>query len=61
MKKRILSGLKRVLLKGSLIAVLGTAVLFAVYFFNLDMKMTAAMEPLLHWFYDNKVDRDQHL
>ena len=49
------------LLKLVLIAVTGTALLFVVYFFNLDMKLTAAMEPLLTWFYDNKVKRDQHL
>ena len=33
---------------------------FVVYFFNLDMKLTAAMEPILFKFYD-KVKRDQHL
>ena len=49
------------LLKLVLAAVVGTALLFVVYFFNLDMKLTAAMEPLLTWFYDNKVKRDQHL
>ena len=49
------------LLKLVLIAVAGTALLFVVYFFNLDMKLTAAMEPMLTWFYDNKVKRDQHL
>ena len=36
------------------------AVTFAVYFFNLDMKLTAKMEPVLFWFYD-RVKRDQHL
>ena len=36
------------------------AVTFAVYYFNLDMKLTAAMEPVRAYFYD-KVDRDQHL
>ncbi len=36
------------------------AVTFAVYYFNLDMKMTSAMEPVLEFFYD-RVDRDQHL
>ena len=36
------------------------AVTFAVYYFNLDMKLTAAMEPVLEYFDDN-VDRDQHL
>ena len=61
MKKKLLSRLARFLLKGSLIALIGTALLFTVYFFNLDMKLTAAMEPVLHWFYDNKVKRDQHL
>ena len=49
------------LLKLCLIAFVGLALLFVVYFFNLDMKLTAAMEPLLTWFYDNKVKRDQHL
>lgn len=36
------------------------AVTFAIYFFNLDMKMTALMEPILMHFYD-KVKRDQHI
>lgn len=41
----------------------GTAffvVTFAAYYINLDMKLTAAMEPVLNYFYD-RVDRDQHL
>lgn len=50
-----------VLLKLGVTAAAGLALLFVVYFFNLDMKLTAAMEPLLTWFYDNKVKRDQHL
>lgn len=33
------------------------AVTFAIYFFNLDMKLTSAMQPILDHFYD-KVDRD---
>ena len=33
---------------------------FTVYFFNLDMKLTAAIEPLLIKHY-NKIDRDTHL
>lgn len=33
---------------------------FTVYFFNLDMKLTAAIEPLLLKHYD-KVKRDRHL
>lgn len=36
------------------------AVTFVIYFFNLDMKLTSAMQPILDHFYD-KVDRDQHL
>ena len=36
------------------------AVTFTVYFFNLDMKLTAAIEPLLLKHYD-KVKRDTHL
>jgi len=59
--KTLIKNLLGFLLKLCLIAVVGTALLFVVYFFNLDMKLTAAMEPLLTWFYDNKVKRDQHL
>ena len=33
---------------------------FAAYFFNLDMKLTAAMEPVLFKHYD-KIERDTHL
>lgn len=33
---------------------------FIVYFFNLDMKLLAAFEPILLKHYD-KIDRDQHL
>lgn len=36
------------------------AVTFTVYFFNLDMKLTAAIEPLLLKHHD-KVKRDTHL
>lgn len=36
------------------------AVTIAACYFNLDMKLTAAMEPVLNYFYD-RVDRDQHL
>lgn len=59
--KSLLKICGRFLLKFSLIGIIVTAVLFLVYFFNLDMKMTAKMEPILFWFYDNKVKRDQHL
>ncbi len=33
---------------------------FIVYFFNLDMKLTALIEPLLQKHYD-KIKRDTHL
>ena len=36
------------------------AVTFTVYFFNLDMKLTAAIEPYLLKWYD-RIDRDTHL
>lgn len=35
-------------------------VTFTVYFFNLDMKLTAALEPVLLWHYD-RIKRDKHL
>ncbi len=35
-------------------------VTFTVYFFNLDMKLTSAIEPLLNRHYD-KLERDTHL
>lgn len=35
-------------------------VTFTVYFFNLDMKLTAAIEPWLLKHYD-KIKRDSHL
>ena len=36
------------------------AVTFAIYFFNLDMKLTSVMEGFMLKHYD-KIDRDQHL
>lgn len=52
------------LLKILLIAVIAVVALFVVtftvYFFNLDMKLTAAIEPLLLKHYD-KIKRDTHL
>ena len=33
---------------------------FTIYFFNLDMKLTAALEPFFIRHYD-KIKRDQHL
>ena len=58
--KKIKNTLLKLLLKLLLILVSFIAVTFVVYFFNLDMKLTAAMEPILFKFYD-RVKRDQHL
>ena len=58
--KNIKNTLLKLLLKLLLILFSFVAVTFVVYFFNLDMKLTAAMEPILFKFYD-KVKRDQHL
>ena len=58
--KKIKNTLPKLLLKLLLILVSVIAVTFVVYFFNLDMKLTAAMEPILFKNYD-KVKRDQHL
>ena len=44
----------------ALIAVIFCVVTFTVYFFNLDMKLTAALEPLFLKHYD-KIKRDKHL
>lgn len=44
----------------ALIAVIFFVVTFTVYFFNLDMKLTAALEPLFLKHYD-KIKRDKHL
>lgn len=53
-----------ILLKILLILVIVVAALFVVtflvYFFNLDMKLTAAIYPLMQKHYD-KIDRDKHL
>lgn len=35
-------------------------VTFAVYFFNIDMKLTSKIEPFLLKHYD-RIERDQHL
>jgi len=36
------------------------AVTFVIYFFNLDMKLTSSLEPLLLKWYD-RIPRNQHL
>ena len=44
----------------AIIAVAFFVVTFTVYFFNLDMKLTAALEPIFLKHYD-KIKRDNHL
>ena len=57
---KIKNTLLKLLLKLMLILVSFVAVTFVVYFFDLDRKLTAAMEPILVKF-DDRVKRDQHL
>ena len=44
----------------ALVVVILFVLTFTVYFFNLDMKLTAALEPLFLKHYD-KIKRDKHL
>ena len=50
----------RIILRLLLIAIGFFAVTFTVYMFNLDMKLTAAIEPILLKHYD-RIPRDRHL
>ena len=44
----------------ALVVVILFVLTFTVYFFNLDMKLTALMEPIFLKHYD-KIKRDTHL
>ena len=44
----------------AIVAVALFVLTFVVYFFNLDMKLTAALEPIFLKHYD-KIQRDRHL
>ena len=55
-----MSTLLRIIKKLAIFSILFFVITFIVYIFNLDMKLTAAIEPLLLKHYD-KIDRDQHL
>ena len=57
---KVVKCILKFLLKLLLVAFGIFAVTFAAYYFNLDMKLTSAMEPILMKFYD-RVKRDQHL
>lgn len=52
--------LLKILLIVAIVIVALFVLTFTVYIFNLDMKLTAAIEPWLLKHYD-KIDRDQHL
>ena len=60
MTEKIAKFILKLILKLILISLGFFIVTFIVYFFNLDMKLTAAMEPVLEFFY-GKVKRDTHL
>lgn len=51
---------KKLLVKLLLVLLALFAVTFTIYFFNLDMKLTAAIEPFLQKHYD-RIERDTHI
>jgi hypothetical protein len=55
-----MSKIAMILLRLVLVALGFFAVTFTVYIFNLDMKLTALIEPFLLKHYD-KIPRDKHL
>lgn len=55
-----MSKLTKILLRLVLITLGFFAVTFTVYIFNLDMKLTAMIEPFLLKHYD-RIERDTHL
>ncbi len=55
-----MSRMTKILLRIVLIALGFFAVTFTVYMFNLDMKLTAMIEPFLLRHYD-QIERDTHL
>ena len=59
-EKTSMSKLTKILLRLVLIALGFFAVTFTVYIFNLDMKLTAMIEPFLLTHYD-RIERDTHL
>ncbi len=60
MKKKVLKFILSLLLKLVLAAVGFFAVTFTIYIFNLDMKATALLAPLLEKWYD-KLPRKQYI
>ena len=55
-----MAGILHAIVSIAIILVILFILTFAVYFFNLDMKLTAALAPLFEKHYD-KIDRDKHL
>ena len=55
-----MSTIAKILLRLVLVGLGFFAVTFTVYIFNLDMKLTALIEPFLLKHYD-KIPRDKHL
>ena len=60
MKKKVLKTLGKLLLKLVLAAVAFFVVTFTVYMFNLDMKATSLLAPLLEKWYD-RLPRKQYI
>ena len=52
--------LMKILLIAVLVVIALFVITFTVYIFNLDMKLTAAIEPFMHKHYD-RIERDRHL
>ena len=59
-KEKAMSKTAKILLRLLFLALSFFAVTFTVYIFNLDMKLTAAIEPILIKHYD-RIERDRHL
>lgn len=57
---RVVKFIFKLLFRLLLVALGFFVVTFTVYFFNLDMKLTAAIEPFLLKHYD-RIERDTHL
>ena len=57
---KVMKFIFRLLFRLLLVALGFFVVTFTVYFFNLDMKMTAAIEPFMLRHYD-RIERDTHL
>ena len=57
---KVMKWIFKLLFRLLLVALGFFVVTFTVYFFNLDMKLTAAIEPFMLRHYD-RIERDTHL